>query len=585
MPPHHALEQRHTRGYGESHGPANTDVLPTNPERRGSTRGCVVNSAGSRLPLRMDYKHGVSGLAPPMFAQLEANMPVSTRRLDSRRDSAPTIRARRRLNIVFPVLLSLSLAQVAAAQRIQGSVVLPDSVTPASGVIILAFGPAGAVLGQTLSHEDGSFALLLAAPGTVDLRALRIGQRPTVLSALAVDTGKTTTAHIVLLDAPLALASVGVRKRTSCRIRPDSGELVAKLWQEARKALLATQLTQADASLVATVSTFDRSEDLTGTVALGGQSRIITGPTRKPFASLPADSLAKRGYAVVGHSSTTLIAPDADVLLSESFAGAHCMYVAPAPKEHPAWIGLGFSSTNDNLGYVDVEGTLWLDRASAELQTLEFRYVGLVKKVADANPGGAVHFVRLASGNWFVNSWTIRLPLMTVVRDDNNTTAWKFGEQRTVLDGVQITGGTVRSIVQAGATLYSTGADAAAGSMTTADSLLTSTAMCPDKGDTTAIALLHGVVVDDFNEPVVGATVALSWETSRQCAFDGSCTFQINTTDVITSGAGWWYTCGIARDLPVEVRANIGKRWSRTTTIIVPDDHAVARVDLIVPRK
>lgn len=481
--------------------------------------------------------------------------------------------------------MSLVCAHVAGAQRIQGSVVLPDSVTPAAGVIILAFGPTGAVLAQTLSRDDGSFAIVLPAAGTVDLRALRIGQRPTILAGLAVDTAQATTAHIVLLDAPLDLPSVGVRKRTSCRIRPDSGELVAKLWQEARKALLATQLTQADASLIATVLTFDRSEDLTGTVALGEHSRMITGPTRKPFASLPADSLAKHGYAFVAHSSTTLIAPDADVLLSESFAGTHCMYVAPAPKDHPAWIGLGFSPTNDNLGFVDVEGTLWLDRASAELQTLEFRYVGLVRKVADANPGGTVHFVRLASGNWFVNSWTIRLPLMTVVRDDNNTTAWKFGEQRSVLDGVQVTGGTVRSIVQAGATLYSTGADAAAGSTATADSLLTSTAMCPNAGDTTALALLHGVVVDDFNEPVVGATVALTWETSRQCAFDGSCTFQINNKEVITSGAGWWYTCGVARDLPVTVRANIGKRWSRTTTIVVPDDHAVAHVDLIVPRK
>jgi hypothetical protein len=483
------------------------------------------------------------------------------------------------------MLASLPLARATEAQRIQGSVMLPDSVTPAPGVIILAFGPAGAALGQTLSREDGSFALQLTAPGSVDLRALRIGQRPTVVSALSVESGQTITARIVLVNAPLPLASVGVRKRTSCRIRPDSGQLVAELWQEARKALLATQLTQSDASLIATVTTFDRSEDLSGSIPLGEHVQTRTGPTRKPFASRPADSLAKFGYATATHTTTTFIAPDADVLLSESFAGAHCVYVAPAPKDHPEWIGIGFSPTNDNLGFVDIEGTLWLDRASAELRTLDYRYVGLVKKVADANPGGTVQFVRLPSGIWFVNAWHIRMPLMTEVRDDLNTTAWKFGAQRTVLDGVQVTGGSVRSISQAGATLYSTGDADDAQLGPAADSAQAFATMCPNAGDTTALALLHGVVVDDAKEPVVGATVGLTWQIPTKCAMDGSCTFQAHSAGVITSGAGWWYTCGIGRAYPVSIRANLGGRWSRTTTLVVPVDHAVARVDLVVPRK
>ena len=490
----------------------------------------------------------------------------------------------RTLRVILCALSWLSFARAAAAQRIQGSVTLPDSVTPAPGVIVLAYGAAGTPLGQTLSREDGSFTLVLTAAGTVDLRALRIGQRPTVLPSLAVDAGQVTTARIVLTNAPLPLSSVGVRKRTSCRIRPDSGQLVAQLWQEARKALLATQLTQSDASLIATVTTFDRAEDLSGSTSMGEHVRTRTGPTRKPFASRAADSLAKFGYATATHTSTTFIAPDADVLLSESFAGVHCVYVAPAPKEHREWIGIGFSPTNDNLGFVDIEGTLWLDRTTAELRTLEYRYVGLVKKVADANPGGTVQFVRLPSGIWFVNAWQIRMPLMTEVRDDLNTTAWKFGAQRSVLDGVQVTGGSVRSITQAGAMLYSTG-DADDGQLGAAtDSSQATATMCPNAGDTTALALLHGVVVDDQKEPVVGAKVALSWQIPTKCGFDGSCTFEQHDAGVITSGAGWWYTCGIARAFPVSIRANIGNRWSRTTTLVVPVDRAVARVDLVVPR-
>jgi hypothetical protein len=62
----------------------------------------------------------------------------------------------------------------------------------------------------------------------------------------------------------------------------------------------------------------------------------------------------------------------------------------------------------------DIQGTFWIDRASNELRSLEFRYTNLPTVAERASPGGAVEFLRLPSGSWLVNRWHIRMPIVGV---------------------------------------------------------------------------------------------------------------------------------------------------------------------------
>ncbi len=94
--------------------------------------------------------------------------------------------------------------------------------------------------------------------------------------------------------------------------------------------------------------------------------------------------------------------PDVDVLLSESFAGTHYFHVEPSTTDRPQMVGVGFTSMLNRPDVSNIEGTLWVDRTSSELRSLEFRYTNLPPVAARTNAGGLVEFMRLSTGSWLV---------------------------------------------------------------------------------------------------------------------------------------------------------------------------------------
>jgi hypothetical protein len=89
---------------------------------------------------------------------------------------------------------------------------------------------------RTLTSERGEFALQLQAVGRYGLQVLRIGFRPTVVPPFAVAAGPATSVRIVLNAAAIPLTTVNVRAQDECRVNPDSGLMVARVWDEADRA-------------------------------------------------------------------------------------------------------------------------------------------------------------------------------------------------------------------------------------------------------------------------------------------------------------------------------------------------------------
>jgi hypothetical protein len=296
-----------------------------------------------------------------------------------------------------------------AAQQLRGQVLLPDTTSRASGIVVVATDARGGVT-RTLSGLNGDFLLRLPHAGRFSVQALRIGYRPSVLPAVMVADGETSSVRIVLDDTPVLLAAVMVRGNNVCRISLDSGQAVAKIWQEARTAIAATQLAASGEPLVARWIVFDSLGDRTATSMHSGRVTLFEGATTSVFESVSADSLERFGYVTEKLGQLSFYAPDANVLLSDSFAGEHCFHSEPPPDEHADWIGVAFQPAADRPGYTDVEGTLWLDRKSAELRLLEFRYARLPAGLGIVQPRGMVEFLRLSSGNWIINRWSIRIP-------------------------------------------------------------------------------------------------------------------------------------------------------------------------------
>jgi hypothetical protein len=101
--------------------------------------------------------------------------------------------------------------------------------------------------------------------------------------------------------------------------------------------------------------------------------------------------------------------PDAEVVLSDPFLDRHCFWIeTDAPDDEP-WIGLGFRP-RERREVTDIRGVLWLDRGTAELRVLEYRYTPLPRRVPARHVGGRLEFERLPSGAWIIDRWWIRTP-------------------------------------------------------------------------------------------------------------------------------------------------------------------------------
>lgn len=356
--------------------------------------------------------------------------------------------------IVAVGVLSLASAARLEAQLVRGHVVQPDG-TPVAGVIVVATDARGATAGRALTNERGHFVLPLPAGGRFELKLLRIGYRPTRGALIDVVGNATETVQLTFAAEAVVLSTVSVNARETCRVNADTGLLVTRAWEEARKAMLSTELSADGAPLFAEWIEYERTLDSAARIVRDQRVRTSRNPTTHAFRSEPAEVLSTKGYVVAAGGVTTFHVPDAEVLLSEIFASGHCFRLEDPPPGRENLVGVAFQPTRERREMREIEGTLWLDRATAELRTLEFRYTNLPPAARSADAGGAVEFLRLDDGNWLVSRWHLRMPqLATETPMFSGLKRIVVSGKRVVLRGVKVAGGEVTSIARGDSVLY-----------------------------------------------------------------------------------------------------------------------------------
>jgi len=341
------------------------------------------------------------------------------------------------------VCFGLAVASSVDAQGIRGRVVLPDSVTRAVGIVVTAIGINGGRSASTLSTSTGDFVLRLPGSGRYDLRVLRIGYRPTVITGIEVAPDSFTVRNVVLELLPVAIAGMGVRDKADCSLRGRDAETFLRLWEQARGALVAARLSESSGSLNVHLMRVEGRVDAMRYYApekVGHPVPEIDSTSYRDwiadrvFAATSTDTLENAGYVRrLPNGNVVYDAPSADALLDDRFLQSHCFGVVGSPKEHDDWIGIAFTPRKTRDSVVDVAGVLWLDRSTAELRRLEFTYTNLPpeshrlctiprngnnpicqsfaeKGLNRFGVGGEADLVRLASGEWLV----ARLNIFTV---------------------------------------------------------------------------------------------------------------------------------------------------------------------------
>jgi len=327
------------------------------------------------------------------------------------------------LAAVIGALALTASATPLGAQLVRGVVRDSATGTPLPGVIVTldevvaqldteaSLRRASLVL-AVLTDDKGEFAVRAGFAGRFVLSAKRVGMRRFVSPSFALGIGEQRRVNVTLssIDFAATLPRITTLTDAPCSVRPEEGERVAAVWDEARTALTASRLAVRDRLFRATITRYIRELRPASLRVIREDRGVRHGVTERAFASLAADRLSAEGFVQPdAEGAWTFHAPDAAVLTSTEFLRDHCFSIVSDRRRHPGEIGLAFEPVRGRR-LPDVRGALWLDSTTAELRLVEFRYVNLDESLRRDEARGEVHFARTRSGSWYVQRWFIRMP-------------------------------------------------------------------------------------------------------------------------------------------------------------------------------
>jgi hypothetical protein len=309
---------------------------------------------------------------------------------------------------LIPALLLIVVFATAVHAQLRGIVRDSMSGAPLAGAIVTVFDSAARAGARSLTRADGQFAVT-TTPASRRLRVVRIGYHP---ADLPIPATQAAPIDIAMGHLPPMLEAVRVVGRELC---PGSAERGAafELWEQARTGLLATVVARELNPAQAKTVTYDTHLAPNDQRVRLQTKKYVSGQTTRPFvASATPAFFARFGYMIENGDSRIFNAPDADVLIDESFAATHCFGLHRPDNAHPRQVGLAFSPAPGRDTLVDVDGVIWLDATTPQLRSLDFAFTSLEPAATEAGAGGHIEFQTMANGVSFIQWWNIRLVLL-----------------------------------------------------------------------------------------------------------------------------------------------------------------------------
>ena len=334
----------------------------------------------------------------------------------------------------MPFLLA---ATPAAAQSVMGQVRIETTGQPARGAWVVLLDTGGVVGASVLTDAAGRFLARATGPGTWIVRVQLIGHESIESAPILLDAGPPLMLSFALRERALPLEAITVEAERRCEVNPETG-VAAAVWEEARKGLEAVRWTSLRSLVLYRLRQYTRTIDLDGRVRATDEQTTVLQAAR-PFVTPPAEELATLGFVRDDGLESLFYAPDAEVLLSDAFAATHCFRARSGRGEQAGLVGLSFEPHGRDRP--DVQGTLWLDAATASLRWLEYRYTGVNYGPRTGELGGRLDFARLESGAWIIERWRIRGPAFSRSRAET-------ARQPLLLAGFKEAGGEVVEVLR-----------------------------------------------------------------------------------------------------------------------------------------
>ncbi len=325
----------------------------------------------------------------------------------------------------FPLSLSLFISAWCVplhAQIIQGWVVDRETGEGVEGALVLLLDQSEVEVDGLLTKGDGRFRFLAPNLGTYSLKAERLGYETVTSEVTLRRPGQGSGILLEMGPSAIELEELRVEGEQRCRVRPEEGLEVARVWEEARTALTVQEWTEGEDLFNFELIRYQRTLHPDSRGVRSEQREEMVVVNRNPIRSLPVQELMEKGFIQTGENGAPIYyGPDASVLLSDLFLDTHCFRLRTS-DEYPELIGLAFEPVRRS-DTPDILGTFWLDRATAELVRLDYNYDWArwegVRGVAE----GRVEFQQMPSGAWIVRKWWLRMPVLGQLRSARNS-AW-----------------------------------------------------------------------------------------------------------------------------------------------------------------
>lgn len=330
----------------------------------------------------------------------------------------------------------------AAAQTLSGTVTTVDGARAAGPSVLVVLDEQQTERARVVVNAGSRFVVPLPA-GRYQLRVLRVGFAPFDAGAITLPEAGTSVS-IRWQGLPVALPEVITRERQACDLTRTQGATLALIWGQISTVLGVTNDVPGRPREFERYA-FVRRLDAEGRVVRGITQQRTRGTSITSYRAWDPDSLALHGYLREDEAGSTFFAPTATTLLSPSFLRSHCFELVDRPDGNRDRLAVRFEPASPRERVVDIAGSFWVDRRTARLDSVQFRYVGLPSFVSAEQARGSVHFMQLSDGTWFISQWTLRMPRIgeRERRSSDNLRRTTFALEERAVIGVQEEGGVV----------------------------------------------------------------------------------------------------------------------------------------------
>jgi len=310
----------------------------------------------------------------------------------------------------LPFAILLAAPHTLSAQFLRVEVFAVEPGSPIEGASVVLARPDGTRVRGLLTDTAGRALFPIPGPGTYLLTAQMIGRRSLTVESAPLAGPDTVVQRLGMEVYAIPLEGIEVEASGQCQMRADAGAVISRLWEEAEKALRVQEWTLEESlylfQIVRTSVDLSRGRDRT----VPGSRTATLAVTSRPFTSLSGKDLREGGYVRPRGPSGEhdYYIPDAAVLLSDAFLSTHCLELS-RDRVSPGLIGIRFSPVPWHSP-PDVEGTLWMDRKTGQLRSMDVRYTWSPWELAGADARALVVFDQMPGGSWIVRRWSLQVP-------------------------------------------------------------------------------------------------------------------------------------------------------------------------------